>query len=283
MQMHKPLLNPATEAALEKTINNPPHALLLTGPSGMGKQTVATWLASQLLKTNPDALSNHPYVSIIEPETGKTIGIEAVRNLEHTMSLRVPSAADVSRVVIIDQAHTMTTEAQNALLKTLEEPPKASVLILTSPYSASLLPTIRSRVQTIHIAAPAREELAAALPLKGTELQQVLALSGGLPGLAFTLSANDDTHPYVKAAATARSLLQQSTFEKLCQVEALSKDKTHCQYTLQLLIQMARAGLLSGRQEQRWQKVMQAAYDAQTSLNRGGQPKLVLSNLMLNV
>lgn len=283
--MKKILLNKLTEQALQKVVANPPHSLLITGQDGVGKRTVALWLAAELLKVDAKDVLEHPHVYSIEPrgDTSPSISIEDIRQLEHVLSLKVPSPATVSRIILIDSAQFMTPEAQNALLKTLEEPPKASILILTCPYASGVLPTIQSRTQVLQITPPSQNDLAAALPLEGPALQQVLALSGGLPGIAFSLTSNDESHPYVKAANTARSLLQQSTFEKLCVVDSLSKDKQHCQMTLQLMIQMARAGLLNGRQQDRWRRIMEAAYNAQLSINRGGQLKLVLSNFMLSI
>jgi len=89
-------------------------------------------------------------ITTLEPEEDKqVITIDQIRNLQHQLSLR-PYAAKFKTGIILE-AQRMTAEAQNALLKTLEEPPAHSVLILTAPSTKNLLPTITSRCQTIRL------------------------------------------------------------------------------------------------------------------------------------
>jgi len=286
MATSNPLLHTHTHDALAAVQVNPPHALLLTGAAGMGKATIAQWLAGQLLGVDTTSISDHPYVFHIASADGKAISIDAVRTLEHAVSLKAPSRQAVSRLIIMYDAHLLTTEAQNALLKTLEEPPQGTVLLLTSSQQEALLPTIRSRLQTVEVLRPNRDALATLLTSLGAtdaEVVTTLALSGGLPGLAVALTQNDQEHPLVAAAHTARELLQQSTFEKLCQVERLAKDKEAARNTVHLLMQMAHAALLTGRSSERWQRILQAAYQTDKALTTNAQPKLALTNLMLNL
>ena len=91
-------------------------------------------------------------VTVLEPEEDKqTISIDQVRDLQHQLSLK-PYAARF-KTGIISEAQRMTIEAQNALLKTLEEPPAHSILILTAPSAKSLLPTTVSRCQIVRLRA----------------------------------------------------------------------------------------------------------------------------------
>ncbi len=136
-----------------------PHALLFTGPDGVGKGLVAKELA-KLLNCQKGASDpcdrcqpckkiegfNHPDVGLIEP-TGSSIGIGQIRWLRSQINL-MPYEGRY-KVYIIKHADLMTEEAQNALLKTLEEPPGRSLLILVSSNPTSLLPTIRSRCQVL--------------------------------------------------------------------------------------------------------------------------------------
>lgn len=280
MTTAKPLMHPLTEGRLGLLRNRPPHALLISGPAGIGKTAVARWHAANLLKIPIEKLDSYPYFLEISPIENKAISIDAVRQLEHVTSLKTTGSASISRVIIINDAHLLTTEAQNALLKTLEGPPQDTVLIMTSSQQHALLPTIRSRLQQVEITKPSREALITALP--GSSPQS-LALSDGLPGLAFALAKNDEQHPLVEAAKTARQLLQQSSFEKLCRVDALSKNKEASRNLVYILMQMAHAALLTGKGSARWQKILRATYNADSALNRGTQPKLVLTNLMLNL
>jgi DNA polymerase-3 subunit delta' len=263
-----------------------PQAILLSGPAGMGKTAVAEWLAASFLGVPVEKLTSHPHVVHMQPEAGKAISIETVRQLEHILSLQIPGKQVVSRVIIISHAHTLTIEAQNALLKTLEEPPIGTVIVLTSSQQDALLATIRSRLQTVEITRPDASELKAAVQTHGVpsaKVATIVALSSGLPGLAFALADDDQTHPLVAAAHTARQLLQQSSFEKLCQVDGLAKNKEASGNLIYILTQMAHAALITGKGSERWQKIMAASYEADVTLSKGGQPKLVLTNLMLNL
>lgn len=278
--MAEPVLHPQTRAQFKTMQAAPSHAVLIAGPLGMGKATVARWYAAQLLAHPADKLTTHPYYQELGSSDGKAIGIEAIRQLERFVTLKTSGSTAVNRVVFIDDAHLLTAEAQNALLKTLEEPPEGTVLLLASPRKQALLPTIQSRLQTVDIIKPGSEALTEALPKQNAQL---LALSGGLPGLSFALAQDDAAHPLVAAATTARQMLQQSTFERLCYVEKLSKDKEASRNLVYMLMHMARAALLTGKSGARWQKVLRAAHDTDSALAQGTQPKLALTNLMLNL
>lgn len=131
------------------------HAYLFSGQEMIGKKTFALELANKMLGdtaieysdaqflNNPDIL----FIDAINSESGQTIAIEEVRRIKKFI-FRSPYVGKY-KFIIINDAHLMTTEAQNALLKVLEEPNASSVLILISANSESLLPTIFSRCQEI--------------------------------------------------------------------------------------------------------------------------------------
>lgn len=265
----------------------PSHALLLTGPAGMGKASLATSLAEQVLHVAPGSLLSYPYVRHITPEDGKAISIETVRELEHFLSLRVPSQQAINRVVIIENSHLLSIEAQNALLKILEEPPLACLIIFTAQSAAALLPTIRSRMQTINVKRPPLAELAKHFTAAGhstSRIAQVQAISGGLPGLMSALLEQAD-HPLLPATQRARQLLQQSTYERLASVDELAKQKTLCRDVLFILGQMSELQLkrTTGQDFVHWAAILRASYACDDALERNAQPKLALTHLMLQL
>jgi DNA polymerase-3 subunit delta' len=160
-----------------------PNALLFTGPEGVGKKQFAIELARGLLCTRANGsdacgvcavckragefsiptfekgeesdyvfFSQHPDVGMVVPFR-RNLRIGAVRSLDREAHFRPYEAP--ARVFIVDDADKMNDAASNALLKTLEEPPSTSHIILIASRADTLLPTIRSRCQTIRFA-PAR-------------------------------------------------------------------------------------------------------------------------------
>ncbi len=139
-----------------------PHALLFSGPEGVGKRTAALELAKALNCAGgaaPDACDAcpscrlvgceaHPDILVVAPEGGsRSLKIAQVREVERHAVLS--PYAGRRKVALVDAAEAMTQEAANAFLKTLEEPPGGAVLILISSAPMSLLPTIRSRCQEV--------------------------------------------------------------------------------------------------------------------------------------
>src|SRR4051794_34260275 len=119
--MNDILMHTQLQQALKQVAAAPTHAILLTGPPGIGKTHIARKLGSLLLETNAEQLINNPYYYEITP-IKQSISIEQVRQLTGYFRLKVPGKARIQRVAVIHDADTMGAEAQNALLKLLEEP-----------------------------------------------------------------------------------------------------------------------------------------------------------------
>lgn len=277
--------NPATAAQLQSFTQNPGHAVLLLGPKGSGKMATARQLAADMLAIPLNTIDSHAYVRIVVSD--KAVSIDDVRSIEQFVRLKVPSKRQIQRIIIVDQADTMTIEAQNALLKTLEEPPEGTVIILLGNNSQALIPTVRSRLQVISIKRVARDEVCQYFKGEGhseAAVDRAYGVSGGLPGLMHALLTQDD-HPLSEAITLGRSLLQETTYERLLHVDALSKQKPLVENTLFIMQQMAHACLQTaeGKTAERWQQVMRASYEAADLLHNQAQPKLVLDQLMLRL
>ena len=127
-----------------------PHALVFDGADGSGKLTLAIELASLLDPRYSDKIMRmlSPDVTVHAPEEGKkSIGVSLVRDIR-AQAYIAPQELSV-RVFIIDGAHLLTTEAQNALLKILEEPPSGVYFFLLSENASALLATVRSRAPVL--------------------------------------------------------------------------------------------------------------------------------------
>jgi len=174
-----------------------PHAILLTGPVGLGKSVFARRLGDSLVCVKTDELGDacgccpscrtaqagtHPDQRFVKPEEpGRNIRIDAVRELTANSVLSASEGA--YRVFVIDPADAMNNAAANALLKTLEEPCSKTVLILVSSRPDCLAPTIRSRCQLLKFVTPSWGEARAWLTKQGidTDIDELLAISGGAP------------------------------------------------------------------------------------------------------
>ena len=138
------------------------HGWLMTGPAGIGKATLGYRFARYLLEGGKGpslavakesqtfrrmAAGGHGDFIAIEPNEKGNLVIDEVRRIDPLF--RRTAAENGWRIALIDQADCMNTEAQNAVLKILEEPPAGALLILTASAPGRLLPTIRSRVRTL--------------------------------------------------------------------------------------------------------------------------------------
>ena len=167
-----------------------PHAIMLTGPIGVGKRAAAAWMAAQKLRPDPlTVLPIYPFEVIAHPDLHwirtpddkKTIGIDQIRALVGELVLT--SYEGQGKVAVIEPANDMTVNAANSLLKTLEEPPGDTLLILIADRVGKLPATIFSRCQRVDISVPsealASEWLDRLQP--GAAWVDALRMSGGAP------------------------------------------------------------------------------------------------------
>jgi DNA polymerase III subunit delta' len=213
---HRRLLELVAGAAVRGSLA---PSLLFAGPEGVGKRMAAVALA-QLVNcaapTGADACGRcasctriarrvHPDVLIVAPGETGVIKIEQVREAIDRAAYRPFEGR--RRLVIVDDADAMLAEAQNAMLKTLEEPPTASTFVLVSSRPDMLLPTVRSRCQRLRFGRLAPAEIAAVLERNHgyapPDAHAAAAAADGSVGRALEGSSED----YVDAREAAAALL----------------------------------------------------------------------------
>lgn len=285
------VLHGNTKKHIAQFAGRPSHAVLLVGSNGIGKTHIAEVMIANLLRIETDVLAAYPYYKRLHDEKG-SIPIQAIRDLQHFLQLKTIGTKPIRRAVVVEHAEALTTEAQNAFLKVLEEPPADTVILLTADNQRALLPTILSRVQVIPVYAPEEQTLKDHFAGQGKEAKAILQayfLSGGLPGLMTALLDEDNTHPLLEGVATAKEILQKQLFERLALVESLSKQKEEAAHVLQALQHIARTGLNQAAAKQdagklkQWHHILKATTEASQALEQNANAKLVLSNLMLQL
>jgi DNA polymerase-3 subunit delta' len=221
---HRRLVSLLSRAIARDTL---PPALLFAGPRGVGKRTTARAVAQALNCLEPRTSADlerdacgacaacrriergvHADILVLEPGDTGTIRIEAIRDVNTRAGFRPFEGR--RRVVIVDDADAMMAPAQNALLKTLEEPPSASLFILVSSMADALLDTVRSRCPRLRFGTLAPGEIAQVLVAShgyaDADARAAAADAEGSLGRALAMQSVD----VVEAREAAQRLLEQT-------------------------------------------------------------------------
>lgn len=269
------LVNPKTEAAIDRFVANPTHSVMLVGDYGSGKVSLTHNLLSRI---NPKMS-----VRVFTPEAGKAIGIDAIRELR--AFLQIKSASQLpGRAAVVVPADTLTDEAQNALLKTLEEPAKGSMVILLVRNPTILLPTVLSRVRQISVF-PVSLELAIKCfkDYDESTVTKNYALSGGASELLNALLAGEE-HPAINNLAQAREFLTSNLFTKLRLAEQEKANTVSMVRALQTIVKtMIQNPNIDSQRRKRLKAMFLQLHDAELKLAANVNKKAVLLELALTM
>lgn len=269
------LLHPTTAHEAAHLIENPAHAVGIFGQDGAGKSYLAEYIAREVLNTAD--LSTSAVVHRIHAGDG----IAQVRALRTFLSLKTVGRASIRRVVIIEQADLLGKDAQNALLKTLEEPPTDTLILLTAAQTSHLLPTIMSRIRSVRIMPLTKAQCMELGTYDIETLQKAYNLSGGHAGLFMGLLETGSEHHMNLAVQLAKDFLSQTPYTRLAQLESISKDKEKSRHLVVGLQLCLHAALRTAQTNvvASLHKKLEYVGQAERRLNHSVQPKLVLTTL----
>lgn len=201
------------------SVRGPRHAYILSGFEHLGKTTIARVFSQSLLCTQPTSpgvpclecsacrrvsRGTHPDCSLFDLERqvkmaeksttsrNLTLNIQTVREITSSVSMRPLESQH--RIIIVDDVETMQETAQEAFLKTLEEPPAYAVILLLTTDAELLLETIRSRAMTVHLQNVPMDRIQAGLITQGVESDKagkIAEVSDGRPGWAIQAAKDD--------------------------------------------------------------------------------------------
>ncbi len=268
--MKDPLLHPRSQKQLDLYLKKPSHGLILHGPKGIGKTFVAKWLAGQLESD----------VSAVEKlEKQSTISIDQIRTLySQTKTGR-------KQTIIIKDAQQLGTEAQNAFLKLLEEPPEGTTFILTLDRLEGVLPTIQSRAQAIELLRPSEATLVDYFSQSSDDFMQLIRSVGNLPAeIAKSLSDEQYKHQVLDDMQRAKMFYSSDSYSRYKILIEMNYDKQTTEsllrdiYTIVITLLKARSSDVNSikkltNQTQLLDEIANAVLD------RPGNPKIQLTKL----
>jgi DNA polymerase-3 subunit delta' len=285
------LLHQETEKDLKRLISQSGHAVLIEGKAGAGKRSIANLLTSSLTGVEESKLTNYQYLLVIEP-VKSSISIDEIRKAQNFLKLKTTGTSGIRRVIIVEQAELLTIEAQNAFLKILEEPPEDTAILILTCQKFKLLPTILSRVQTLQVRQINKELLSAYFKTQGYSDKTINAAyhaSNAQIGLMSSVLGNESDSVLLDSLDEAKKMMTLSSYDRLLLIDSLAKQKEDIPGLINAFITVSQAGLSAtiskdeAKRAIRWHKCLSLAVNAQRQLIANPNPKLLLTDLLLNL
>lgn len=284
--------NKQIKDTLEKAIsqNKTSHSYLFIGIQGIGKKMLAIEFAKMLLCINDNKpcnecksciefdTNNNPDFSYIEPE-GNSIKIEQIRDLQKKIQEK-PIISE-EKIYIINDADLMTQEAQNCLLKTLEEPPEFATIILIGSNETAFLPTIKSRCTILHFNKINNEDIKKYL-LENYNINDIsenmLEVFQGSIGKALKLK--DKQEEYQKIELIVEQIKQNDLIDLINKSEILYQSKEEIDELLEYLNIIL---LRKAKQEYLYTNCIKIVENTKKRLKQNANYDMSIDNMLFNI
>jgi DNA polymerase-3 subunit delta' len=274
----EPLIDSRQKVFINSYINNPSLPLGICGDSGAGKKYLAKHIANKL----NNKISN---CYILRPNEKNVITIEQARLLKNFFKLKHINTKDYKLAIVYD-VQKMTTEAQNALLKLLEELPLNSNIIMTFTNKNLVLPTILSRLTVLEVKPLSYESTKSYFNIEVEEFNKAWHLSGGRIGLLNSLLGSKD-HELINAVTIAKQLLVEKKFISLINIKNFTTKESDA--IIEAINIIAKNKIKSSTIEnnhaltKKWLKIYKLTYLSREYILKNANNKLILTNLVLEI
>ncbi len=270
--------NEPIKKMLEQAITNNKisHSYMFLGISGIGKKMIAREFAIKILEV--EDTENIPDLLYIEPD-GNSIKIEQIREMQKKVQEKPIGAK--RKVYIIDQADKMTSEAQNCLLKTLEEPPEFVTIILIGVNENAFLTTIKSRCMILHFNKIDDEQLKKYLQVNyGMQniTPNMLQMYQGSIGKALNLKDKEDI--YQALESLVNKIVTKDLIETTKSAEILYKEKDE---VLEMLDYMNILLLKKAKETYEYTNCIQIVENTKKRLKQNANYDMSIDNMLFNI
>jgi len=270
--------------------SKPNQCLIICGNQGSGKSTLLKETAASILHINLDKLIDYPYKLLVEANDKRIITIDQIKQIKHFLSLQVPLSGynGINRIILIDDADKMNSVSQNALLKDIEEPPIGTIFIMTVVNLNKILTTIKSRANIINLNPFNDQDIENFLADKSIsqpKIKQYVNLSNKSIKKAIDLINSEQDDKTLEAYTIAKKIITSNRYDRLIQVNNLSKDRDLAYTVIQTIQTMADNALAqnNNKQSNQWLNMLKVCYQTLDYLDNRVNLKLAITYLMNNL
>lgn len=281
------LIHPKTQSDINRFLSSPAQVIAVIGANEAGSLEIAKLIISNLLHLDESRLDGHyRLIHIRLPQGKQEIPIEEIRSLIRQLRVRAPGDEVIRRVVLIEESHLLSEEAQNALLKILEQPNPDTIFVLTLESAGGILPTVMSRATRLVVHGVSLEQAHkhySQYPKK--DVESAWNLSEGAAALLHQLLTCEQESDLKLAIDQAKAFISQDKFQRLLSLDQIGKDRHQLALFLEALGKVLKAihhsqikrGASSAARILRSRKSVKHAQQAVAS---NASPKLAMLNLI---